>query len=112
MHDARDHLLAGAALAGDEEGHVGVLHAVDERVQPPHRCARSNQARVSEVTPQLGTHLLQVAPRLGELLGALAERARQLVAGARQLDVGPRASWSARTRFSESRRAFSIAIAA
>ena len=29
---ARDDLLAGAALAGDEHGHVGVLHAVDERV--------------------------------------------------------------------------------
>src|SRR5204862_76531 len=31
---ARDDLLAGPALAGDEHRHVGVLDAIDERVHP------------------------------------------------------------------------------
>ena len=84
-----DDLLARAALAGDEQGHVGVLDALDERVQAPHRRARADQARVAEVAAQLGARLLQVPARLGQLLGALAEKARDLVARRRELDVRP-----------------------
>ncbi len=39
---------------------------------------------------ELGADLAQVAPRLGELLGALAEHARELVARAREGHVGAR----------------------
>ena len=44
----RDDLLAGAALAGDEHRDVGVLHAVDERVDAAHRarsCRRGPRSR-------------------------------------------------------------------
>ena len=101
---ARDHLLARAALAGDEQRDVRVLHAIDEGVEPPHRGARADEARVAEVAAELGAHLPQVAPRLGELLGALAEHPRQLVARAREGDVGARQLVGARQVLGEEAR--------
>ena len=49
----RDDLLAGAALARDEDGHVGVLDAIDEGVDLSHRGARADEPRVAEVAAEL-----------------------------------------------------------
>src|SRR5205814_2273588 len=79
VHRLRDDLLAGAALTGDEHGHVGVLDAIDDRVYLAHRRARADEPRVPEVAPQRGARLLQVASRRGELLGAAPEQLTDLL---------------------------------
>src|SRR5690606_39173106 len=49
---AGDHFLAGAALAGDEDGDVGVLDAVDERENPSNRVAAADDAAEAEAAVQ------------------------------------------------------------
>ena len=95
---ARDDLLAGAALAGDEHRHVGVLDAVDERVEAAHRRARADEARVAEVAAQLGAHLLAdrgARRRAARCAGRAARRACRARPRARR---SARASSSARAR--------------
>jgi len=41
---ARHHLLAGAGLAEDQDGRVGVRHLLDHPPHPPHRRAGAHQA--------------------------------------------------------------------
>src|SRR5262249_15479480 len=83
-----DDLLAGAALAGDEDRDVGVLDPVDQRVDLPHRRARADEAGVAEVAAELGAGLLQVAPRRRELFGPRVEALGGLVPRRGQLGVG------------------------
>ena len=87
---AGHHLLAGAALAGDEDGHVGVLDPIDERVHPAHGLAGADQALVAEVAADHRARRAQIAPRRLELGGAVAEQLLELGARGLELLVGER----------------------
>ena len=62
---ARDQLLAGAALAGDQHGRVALRDGVDAVEQPQHRRAapddRPRAVRARLALRQLGARLLQLA---------------------------------------------------
>src|SRR5262249_10515375 len=87
VNRARDDLFARTALADDKDRHVGVLHAVDQRVDAAHGVARTDEALVAEVAAKNRARALQVAFRRGELRGAVTEELFELVARGAELQI-------------------------
>ncbi len=77
MNRARHHFLASAALAGDQDRDVGILHAIEQSVHSPHRRARTHEPLVAEVAVQRFTSVTQLLPRAFELLGPPVEQLAQ-----------------------------------
>ena len=85
---AGDDFLAGAALAGDEDRHVGVFDAIDERVDLAHRRARADEALVAEMAAEHRARGAKIAADLVELRGAVPQELFQSSARPLELAVG------------------------
>ena len=75
---ARDELLAGAALAGDQHGRVGLGDAVDQVADLPHRRARADDLARQRAAVDLLAQPLDLGAQRAVLHRAL-ERERELL---------------------------------
>jgi hypothetical protein len=85
---ARHDLLPGAGFARDQHRHVGVFHAIDQRVDLAHREAGTDQTLITEMAVQRFAGVAQLLARAFELFGAPVQQLAQARVRLGQLFVG------------------------